>query len=119
MVPISAISSTVPKINLDPLGLLSFLTGVLAILAFAMFVVHVRRTRGARRFALMLLWLGHAALYWCTNMVMRLFFGYEGPSAAMTMWASTVQMQGFLSLIGYVLVRRQYLHSRRDADDMD
>lgn len=61
-----------------------------------------------------LIWVVHVALYWTVNIIVRLFWGYEGPSAFFSAWAGIVQLHALISIVAILWIR---IHQdRRMAD---
>ena len=56
----------------------------------------------------MLMWLIFATLYWCGVAVLRLFFGYVGPSIVVTLIGAIVYWQAPILIIGLLYLRNRY-----------
>ena len=61
-----------------------------AVVAVFAFVLVLKRGYGRPGQQGRIVFFGHLALYWTTNVVLRLFFEYVGPSVWMTTWGAAV-----------------------------
>lgn len=51
---------------------------------------------------LVLLWVGHTAIWLSINSIMRLFFAYVTPTVLLSLWATTLWIQAAVSVLLYV-----------------
>ena len=52
------------------------------------------------------LWAAHVAVYWTTNAVLRLFFGYTAPTVWMSSWGTIIFVHAAISLLTMALLLR-------------
>ena len=85
----------------------TFIDAAVAIFALSFLLSKPRVTSPA-----ILLWVGHVALFWTVIFIMRLFFGYVGPSAWVSTWASLVWLHGVMAIVLEKVVVTQTLKRR-------
>lgn len=76
----------------------------------------VRAFHGKPPLFAMGLWFGHAAILWNAMLIARIFFGYVGPSAFFSLWASAVFLHGCLAIIFHFAAKR--LAEKRNGRDL-
>ena len=71
----------------------------------AVFIIH-GRFRGNPAYWAMVLWFGHAAVYWTTILALRVFTHYTGPSVWVSTWAAAVFLHASFAIIGDRIARK-------------
>ena len=90
------------------LTLLAPLLAVLFWLAAGLLAYQGRRARQRKRRLGSVLWAVHSAIYWTVNAVLRIVFGYVGPTVWFSAWAAVLSVHAALSLLIMSLLLLRY-----------
>lgn len=78
---------------------------VLALISFWMLAYAGRYKRKSPYWYPLVWWVGHAAVFYLSNVVMRLFFDYARPTVFFSSWGLALYIQAFISIIGVTAVK--------------
>lgn len=67
-----------------------------------------RRSGQRKRRLGSVLWAAHSAVYWTVNAVLRIGFGYIGPTVWFSAWATVLAVHAALSLLTMAILLLRY-----------